>query len=49
MKSNILGDVLNIFGPGLNPDNAKDKKIIPRELIATVVYMSNLFQMGKPR
>lgn len=23
MKSNVLGDVLNIFGPGLNPTNAK--------------------------
>jgi len=25
MKSNILGDVLNVFGPGLSPSNAKDK------------------------
>ena len=23
MKSNVLGDVLNIFGPGLNPSNAR--------------------------
>jgi tubby-related protein 1 len=23
IKSNVLGDVLNIFGPGLNPANAK--------------------------
>lgn len=30
MKSNVLGDVLNIFGPGLNPSNAKEKNKIPR-------------------
>ena len=49
MKSNVLGDVLNIFGPGLNPSNAKEKNEVPRELLATIVYSSNLFQMGKPR
>lgn len=30
MKSNLLGDILNIYGPGLNPSNAKDKHQIPR-------------------
>lgn len=30
MKSNILGDILNVYGPGLNPSNAKDKSQIPR-------------------
>lgn len=30
MKSNVLGDMLNIYGPGLNPSNAKDKNQIPR-------------------
>ncbi len=49
MKSNVLGDILNIFGPGLNPSNAKDVNQVPRELLATVVYKSNLFQMGRPR
>ena len=23
MKSNVIGDTLNIFGPGLSPSNAK--------------------------
>ena len=49
MKSNVLGDQLNIFGPGLNPSNAREKNQVPRELLATVVYESHLFQMGKPR
>jgi tubby and related proteins len=30
MKSNVLGDVLNVFGPGLNPSNAKEKGVAPR-------------------
>lgn len=30
MKSNVLGDVLNIFGPGYNPTNARDKNQVPR-------------------
>ena len=30
MKSNMMGDVLNIYGPGLNPSNAKDKHQMPR-------------------
>lgn len=30
MKSNVLGDVLNVFGPGLNPSNAKEQNQIPR-------------------
>lgn len=49
MKSNLLGDILNIFGPGLNPSNAHEKNQIPREVLATIVYNSNIFQMGRPR
>jgi hypothetical protein len=49
MKSNLLGDIMNIFGPGLSPSNAKDGKVVPRELLATVVFITNMFQMGKPR
>lgn len=30
MKSNVIGDMLNIYGPGLNPSNAKEKKEVPR-------------------
>ena len=30
MKSNVIGDRLDIFGPGLNPSNAKDKNVVPR-------------------
>ncbi len=49
MKSNLLGDIMNIFGPGLSPSNAKDGKVVPRDLLATVVFITNMFQMGKPR
>jgi hypothetical protein len=30
MKSNVLGDVLNIYGPGLNPKNSKETNLPPR-------------------
>ncbi len=30
MKSNLLGDVLNVFGSGLSPSNAKDANKTPR-------------------
>jgi hypothetical protein len=30
MKSNIAGNVYNIFGPGMNPSNAKANSIPPR-------------------
>lgn len=49
MKSNIMGDVLNVFGPGYNPANAKERKEKPRELLATIVYETSFFQAGKPR
>lgn len=49
MKSNVLGDVINIFGTGLSPSNAKERGIAPRQLLATVVFQTSLFQMGKPR
>jgi hypothetical protein len=48
MKSNILGNVLNIFGPGLNPSNAKEKSMTPRELIASIRYITDIFR-GKPK
>jgi hypothetical protein len=49
MRSNLLGDVLNIYGPGLNPENAKNANVTPRELLATISYDTRFFQMGKPR
>lgn len=49
MKSNVIGDVLNVFGPGSNPSNAKELGQAPREMLATIVYSSNIFQMGRPR
>jgi len=30
MKSNIVGNVYNIFGPGLNPSSAKNNNMQPR-------------------
>ena len=30
MKSNIGGNVYNIFGSGLNPSNAKERNLPPR-------------------
>ena len=30
MKSNVLGDMLNIYGPGFNPSNAREKNQVPR-------------------
>lgn len=44
-----MGDMLNIFGPGLNPSNAKDRNQVPRELLATIVYSTAIFQLGRPR
>lgn len=49
MKSNVLGDVLNVFGPGVEPSEAKQKKGPQRELLATIVFITSLFQIGKPR
>lgn len=50
MKSNALGDILNVFGPGLNPSNAKEKGVPPRQLLATIVFDSTLFgNSGNPR
>ena len=48
MKSNILGNVLNIFGAGLNPSNAKEKNMAPRELIASIHYITDIFR-DKPK
>ena len=50
MKSNALGDVLNVFGPGLNPSNAKEKGVEPRQLLASVIFdAAVLGNSGKPR
>lgn len=49
MKSNVMGDVLNVFSAGPSPKLAKEKGVSPRELLATIVYQTNMFQSGKPR
>ena len=49
MKSNLIGNVLNIFGKGLNPHDAFYCKQKPREILATVVYGLNYLQIGHPR
>lgn len=41
--------MINIFGPGFNPKDALEKKIVSRELLATVEYETNFFGTTKPR
>ena len=36
VKTNFLRNVINIYGPGFNPTDAKEKNIFPRQLLATV-------------
>ena len=47
LKANIFGDVINLFGVGFNPSDAKDRNCIPRELLATIVFTKTA--MNKPR
>lgn len=41
IKSNLKGNIFNVYGPGLNPKNAHSKHAIPRQLIATIAYEDN--------
>ena len=38
IKVNFIGNIVNIYGPGFNPEDVKEKKGTPRELLATVEY-----------
>jgi hypothetical protein len=38
IKSNFIGNTINIFGPGYNPSDVKKKMKKPRELLASVSY-----------
>lgn len=49
VKSSSEGDAYNIFGPGLNPSDAKQRGVEPRQLLATLVYSNTLFHTGGPR
>ena len=49
VKSNFIGNVVNIFGPGYNASDVKKKKKNPRELLATILYETNFFGVPKPR
>lgn len=49
MKFNFSGTEINIFGEGLNPKNAKEKVILPRQLLATVIYEQSIMKEAKPR
>lgn len=49
VKSSPEGDTYNIFGRGLNPSDAKEKGVEPRQLLATLVYANALFYTGGPR
>lgn len=48
-KSTALGDTFNIFAPGLSPNNAKERNVPPRELIASLTYSTSLFHTNGPR
>jgi hypothetical protein len=39
VKANFLGTVINVFGAGLSPSAAARQHEIPRELLATIVYL----------
>ena len=49
LKSNFIGNIINIYGPGYNPSDVKKKMKKPRELLATVAYDTNFFGSPKPR
>jgi hypothetical protein len=49
IKSDAIGEVFNIYGPGVNPKSAKVKRVAPREMLASVVYSTALFHKGGPR
>ena len=38
IKVNFMGNIANIYGPGLNSFDAKEKNLPPREMLATVEY-----------
>ena len=37
-KGSVMGDQLDIFGHGFSPSVAFDKKVKPRQFIASIVY-----------
>lgn len=39
VKTSLLGTVVNIYGPGLSPSAAARQHEIPREVLATIVYL----------
>ena len=49
IKSNLGGDIYNVFGPGFNPQDAASKAIFPRELLATIVFQTRVLDLGSPR
>ena len=49
IKTNFIGNIVNIYGPGFNPTDAKNKQVSPRELLATVQYETNFLGSSRPR
>jgi hypothetical protein len=47
LKGSLFGDVLNLFGEGLNPGDAKSSNCIPREMLATILFAKTV--PGRPR
>lgn len=48
-KGSVMGDQLDIFGPGFSPSVAFEKKVKPRQFLATIVYETRILNSGQPR
>lgn len=48
-KGSFTGSQFNIYGPGYNPENAKEKDLPLRKLLATIEYETNFFGSTRPR
>lgn len=49
VKANFIGNVINIYGPGYNPTDYKNKNVPLRNIMATVEYETNFFGNLRPR
>ncbi len=49
MKSNMGGSIYNIFADGYSPSDARVTGIAPRQLLATIVYTTEMFGTGRPK
>lgn len=49
IKTNVVGNIVNIFGPGYSPKDYNLKDVDIRYLLGTVEYEINVFGTTKPR